>query len=72
MGFFWSLIGVLVGGRPLLLGAEEVVGEVGGLRDLEERFQRARCTAQAGEYRVEGGAPHFWIVTLRLIVMVES
>ena len=41
----------------LLLVAEEVVVEGDGLRDLEEIGQRYVCAAQAGDYRVAGGAP---------------
>ena len=33
------------------------MGEGDGLRDLEERFQRAGCAAQDGDYIVVGGAP---------------
>ena len=57
----WDLIrcwiGVLVGGWALLWGAEEIVGEIHRLQDLEERGHGYGCTAHAGDDRVEGGAP---------------
>ena len=33
------------------------MGKGDGLRNLEERYQRAGCAAQASEGRVVGGAP---------------